>query len=603
MVPEYLKAIESDFAGTNNILSSEWIYDPRFTYWQLFKLTANNLVETLLNEAKFNAVDTPRGLIIYCYVPSNENHEEVLIDTHKILRSVAKNNKLIHLPIIIALIFDSGEIGKTIAEIDIIEKLSGQEQEMYGKVATIYASRQHETLKEHIKAALLKRNYVTTFSEDALPQRLSQMGTAVFEKIFSKVLPFPFDAYKSGRTNAAKDCAEFTRKLLFQDNFTFDDVQSMPIQQRNRITTVLRTCWKSFNIDGTIAAQPGQSSARNIVVEWDKLLYGNQELNCNKALELACAAPYGANIASAGLLFATYIQSRQNLLTVVEDNERVEFGTIGDRIFDGAVLDIKTLQGITLFKSENNDSEWEQLLNDWGNASSYGQLVDFNERSEELENRIAIPRAIRWKAQDLRLKSVEAKNKIEEADEKEDKGLNIIEKAVLDNDVYNLSYGASLLQVCAKKKVADPMWREEDYRYLGDKITEAKQIIIQNFDQWLVQQRPTTRTPAALAEFKTYLLERAGRNLKELQLADQITKLEQYYSNISKTFESIAECQQALNNVDNWLANNSNLSSDVTLAQIKALSDALQEQMALLKRGGCINSSRDKRYCFHGLLL
>ncbi|WP_176015016.1 hypothetical protein [Victivallis sp. Marseille-Q1083] len=156
-----------------------------------------------MDSIKFCQVDTPRGIIFYCYVSEHESIEDIKLQAQNVLRKCAKQTGHTHVPVVLALLHDSGEVGKIMSEIDIIEKLSPQEGELYGKIASIHRERRIEALKEEIKQALLQRNFVTTFPGDALPSRLTQIASFIFEKIYSKVLPFPFDNYRSSRTNAA----------------------------------------------------------------------------------------------------------------------------------------------------------------------------------------------------------------------------------------------------------------------------------------------------------------------------------------------------------------------------------------------------------------
>lgn len=584
LIPDHIRSVECDFANEQKILSSEWIFDNRPTYWSIFQRLAENMISQHMDSVKFCQVDTPRGIIFYCFVPENEAIEDVKLQAQSILRKCAKQTGYTHIPVILALLHDSGEIGKIMSEMDIIEKLSPQENELYGKIASIHREKRIEALKEEIKQALLQRNFVSTFTSDTLPTRLTQIANSVFEKIYSKVLPFPFDGYRSNRTNAAVDCGNFTR-LLLSDDFSYSKVQTMPQRQQNRANSVLKEAWKIFNKDGSINAQPAQTNARAIIMEWDKLLYGNQEgLNCASAMEIACAPPYGANIASAGLLFSVYVQTRKNIILAEENGQHTDWQTMLGRLFDNNLFSIKALSAVNLFKTENDDSEWDQLLNDWGNACSYAARIEFAAMANDLETRIQIPRTIKWKAQELHTLADEAQRKIDEFDEKEEKAFNIIERAKAQDDIFNLSYGASLLQSCGKKKTDDPMWRQEDYSYLADHIITAKQTIIQNFESWLVQQRPANRSQAALAEFRSILIDKMGRNLKELDLKAQQAQIEQYYTKISKSFEQVAECQQALISVDTWLANYNTFSQNISLTELKTLQESLIAHGKLLTK-------------------
>ena len=585
LVPELLQNIECDFSSEQKIFSAEWVFEKQITYWDIFQRLTDNIVFQHLERIKYCQVDTPRGIVVYCYVPENENIEDVKLKARSLLRASAAKRGCSHIPVLLALIHDSGEIGRIMSEIDIIEKLSTQERELYGKIASVHSERRIEALKEEIKKSLLHRDFVTTIASDQLPLRLTQIGNYVFEKIYPKALSFPFDNYRSARTNAASDCADFTRKLLLED-FLYDNVQSMPPRQQNRANSVLKDAWKIFNKDGSVAVQPGYSTARAIVIEWDRILHGETEgLNCGKALEYACAAPFGANIASAGLLFAVYLQARKNTVFIEENGQHTDWQTISPRLFEQNQLSIQILSSLVLFRNENNESEWEQLLNDWGNAESYVARTEFAEQADDLEKRLHIPRVLKWKEMELRRLSDEAKVIIDNADEKESKGIRIIDKARSNNnDVFNISYGASLLIACGAKKKDDPMWRIEDYSYLADYILEAKQIIIQNFTEWLNCQRPQSGTQAGLLEFRSGIIDKMERNLKSLELSEQLEQLKQYYDRISRSFERVAECQQALTDVRSWLANNKSFPNDLPLIQLRSLEGEIRAQADLLRR-------------------
>ena len=582
---DVLGDIACDFGSNNNIVSAEWRYESRYTYWGLFVQMATNLIVPPLFGQKYNQVDVVRGLVIYCYVSENEDIKVVMQKSVEILRKVAKDNGVTHLPVMLVLLHDQdGEIGRTIAELDILEKLSLQEQEMYGKIASIHRLKREENLRTALKKVALERNYETTLKGD-FPTRLSKLGDALFDKIYPKPLSFPFDGYHSARSNAAKDCRDLTRNILFNQNFTYSVVQSLPIQQRNRANNVLKNHWKVFNMDGSLSSSPGLSSARNIVTEWEKLLQGTQELNCGEALAMACAAPYGANIASAGLLFVIYVQTRRETTSLTQkDGQAVDFASLNDQLFEGNVFATKTLESLTLHKVENSGSEWEILLNEWGNADSYVKIVELEERAIDLERRLKVPQTLGWKYNTLKRSAKDAKKKIDEADEKEDKALKILESGANKKDLSILSFGASLLQACAQRKHKDPMWKSEDYEWFKDRLLQARLIIEQNFESWLHKQQPNGLNMAALLTFKEEVVDRVVKNLKNIDLHSQADALNKHYERMSRAFDAIVDAKQTLSALDAWLVSNSKLSRDLTISQIKTQNQVLMQQMELLKQ-------------------
>lgn len=570
LVPDYLNAVTCGFADENAISTSEWAYEPRYTYWSSLKLYMTSYVKDLCERSRFNAVDSMRGIVVYCYVDLSLDQQIVLLETKKLLKSAVKDNGGYPVPLIITLIFDQGDIGRILSEIDVLKTLPQDAKDTYGRLAEAHLNKQTDALKEKIKTALLCKHYITLFSDDSMPSRIVSLGQALFDKLFPKVLSFPFDGYKTSRTNAAQDCLDFTRKLLFQ-HFTYDDVKTMQVRQKNRITQVLQASWKVFNKDGTVMALPGLASAKSIASEWDKLLYGNIELNCSRALEIACASPYGANLASAGLLFAVYIQSRRDGLTVIRKGEQVDFSVLSDKLFDGTVLSTKMLQEMTLYKSESESSEWDLFLTEWDNASYYSDRVTFAERAEELESRLSVPMQIRWKYKGLKENAQAAARKIEEFDSMESDAISRIEFGESKKDIWVLSHGVVKLFDCADFKRKDPMWAVDEITKMISRVDTAKQFIVHHFDTWLKQQVPAARTINALTEFKGRLIGQTGSSLKKLQLRDQYDQLEKYVESLSKNFEAVAASHQVIDDLDMWLVTNDSLPCDITYARIQEL--------------------------------
>lgn len=576
-VPEYLSAITCGFAEENSITTPEWFYEPRYTYWSMLQKSISFYVKELHERSRFNNVESSRGLVVYCYVEPSLDPQAILLETKKLLKHAIRDNGDSAVPLIITMIFDPGDIGRILSEIDVLESLPLDAKETYGRLAAAHLSKQTESLKDKIKKALLDRNYITLLPDETTPSRLAILGQVLFEKLFPKVLPFQFDGYRGIRTNSARDCKEFTRRLLVE-TFTFDNVTSMPVQQKNRITQVLKVSWKVFNKDGTVASLAGLTNAKAIESDWDKLLYGDKQLNCATAIEKACAAPYGANLASAGLLFSVYIQARRGILTIIRNNDRVEFHTISDRLFDGNVFSIKELENITLFKNETEGSEWEQFLTDWTNAEYYADIVDFSAKADELESRLQVPMQLRWKHQELKRRTTDAKRKIEEADQKENDAFSRMDSGEARQDLWLMSFGAAKLFDCADTKSKDPMWALDEILQMKARIDRAKQYIVQHLEAWLKQQLPTARTIHALTEFKQRLIGQTGSNLKKLQLREQYEQIEKHVDVISRNYEAVVATHQFINDFDSWLVSNATLPHDITYSQIQVLFGTITQQ-------------------------
>jgi hypothetical protein len=461
--------------------------------------------------------------------------------------------------------------------------MSDQEKIQYNRLIPSHAKKQQDLLDAALEEALLARNFFTPYPTVIPIDRLRNMGSALFAKLFGSVLPFPFDGYATARGNAARDCMEFTRRLL-TGTLSFGDTQTMPPQQRNRAQTVLQSSWKVFARDGSLALKQPAPPVRAIVLEWDQQLACPDGMNCATALKLACAAPYGANLASAGLLFGVYVQARQNMISITQSGVPISLVSVSDRLFAGQLLDVSFFGGLHLFRAESGNSEWDQLITDWENSATYKELAEFIEKKNNLVARLPIPPALRSRIEISTRQSEEAQRKIEKADQFESDAISKTQNGIERRDIRVMSWGASLMQTCIKHKSGDPMWsEEEDVRPLVEIVNAAKQHIIRDFPGWLPTNRPHVSTADSLSKFKFALIEQIGGNLKNLGLTEQRDALVKYVERISRSFELISEAQQKISNADGWRAGNATIPRDATIVQLDSLRTAIKSQTDLLK--------------------
>lgn len=589
---DVLGKIEGSFAQEHKISTPEWGYAPRYTHWGLFQLTLANFVKELRNETAFMPVDAGvvRGRIIYCYVPADEDIEAVATEAQRLLRAEAKDAA-----VLLALVKENAEasIGKALIDLDIIENgLSEEETNQYQRLLGAHRKKQLEVLHSAIASALRERNTVTPYS--AIPKgRLAGMADALFEKIYDKVLPFEFDGFTTGRGGAARDCAEFTRRLLV-GTLTHDDTQTMPVAQRNRIQTVLNASWKVFGRNGSVTLQQSPQKVRALVQAWEAKFTEPEGLNLRDAIALACAEPYGANIASAGLLFAAFFQAKRNMAALMRHEVQVSFDAVIGEIFSGNFLNPTALSALTLVRTEGVNSEWEQFIADWHNSISYRARVEYLEKCGALTARVSIPAVLRPQVQALTELALAAHKKMEEADNKESGALEEIERGATRGKTGHVAFGASRLKTWLEQKREDKLWEvDQDIAPLMEQVNEAKQIIQRDFDAWLARQTPRNATAEALTALRDKLL-KMRNNLRKLDLDNLTDAVESRYNALSKSFDAINGARTKIAAADGWLASNSAPPPGTTLLRLKQIGENAEEQVKLLKAAQADMRRRDE---------
>ena len=83
-----------------------------------------------------------------------------------------------------------------------------------------------------------ERNLILACTKDVPEGRIKNILAELFDVIYYKHIPFPFDGFHTAKGNAAKDCRLFTSEL-FMGNFNQGRVAAMKTQQKNRAVRVL----------------------------------------------------------------------------------------------------------------------------------------------------------------------------------------------------------------------------------------------------------------------------------------------------------------------------------------------------------------------------
>jgi len=571
---------ECSFGNSHSIITPEWRFEAKPTYWTRFLLTIGAIASELEKNTAFQSVETARGLMIHCYVPANEDIEAVKEHAQKQLQKSAKRK-----PVLLILIQDDAEhnLSKALVDIDILSRFTTDEKAKFGQLIASHEQKQRRVLEDSIRQALMARQYVTPFDE-VLPNRLAMMELQLFEAAYPKVLPFPFDGYATPRGNAAKDCAEFTRRLISSD-LSYSDTQTMGVAQRNRAQAVLNAAWRVFSkSDGSVVQKPGNQVVKAIMAEWEKQLSLQDGLNGSEAIKIACSAPYGANLASAGLLFGVFVQAYQKVIQAQYEDVPVSLETIATSTFSGNSLDLIYLKGITLYRMTGENGAWDQLLSDWASCGTYREQAEFAERIESLESSLPMPPALRHQIALCKSESKKAFDTIDAAEEKESDFIQKIENGMRMEKLSLLAFGASLLQSHAKELRKDPMWDiMRDIEPLVTRVNEAKVQISAMFPAWLARNQPRGSTQQDLAEFKRDSEERMARNLKNLEMYEEKEKLLAQVDRVCRSFEQIIQAREAVTKYDTWDAQNGNILDETPVLRLDAIGTESDKWLELIR--------------------
>jgi len=573
---DLLDDLKCDFAERNSITTTEWRYQG---------VTSN--LETIEPQIRIAAdrwtkaidVNEPRGTVIYCYVEQNRNPQTVTFDVKKILRATIRNLGVgvNALPILVILLCDEeGILGQALAELAVLEdSISAEDRARFGNLIGAHQEKMHQVVHSQIEELTKQRRYITTLKNELKANRLSRVGTELFNQIYKRSLPFPFDGFSTARGNAADSCQELIIDLL-RGSLDYDAVISKPVKITNRALTTLNSSWAVFTKTGKISRRPTHPVVRTVTEKWDDIFQsGHQQFLVGEVLRQLCLPPYGANIASAGLLFGVYVAPRSEQLVIVRDGEQYAITRwLQEGVFKRKFLDINALQNVELAFTGEASSEWENLLDEWEQSESYLSKCSFLKRALELKERIPVPPTCSYRFIHLEDQAREAAKDIKKMKEKRDAAFNKFENGEKRKNVSLLSWGAIELLELKERMISElPLWEKNQIEELEPHIEFIIQLIVQVFPIWLSGQSPDNNTPDAVGDFKHKMLRLVGSNLNRLGLTALSEELELHTKLVIRQAETIAEANQLVRDVRSWLDQHIDALRIMRVAEIRGLRD------------------------------
>ena len=289
------------------------------------------------------------------------------------------------------------------------------------------------------------------------------------------------------------------------------------------------------------------------------------------AMRHLCSPPYGANVASAGLFLGVFIAPRVARLSILQSGQLSAISQWAqDGIFRGKFIDLGGLHDVALVPLGEESSEWEVLLDEWDQSESYIGRTACLERANSLKQRVPVPPALAYREVHLREKSNEAIRALEKMDIDQSAAISKVESGLQRNDVSLLSWGAAQLSALATRMTNEkPLWTDYQIEEVQPHLLRGRQAVIQQFQEWLSRQRPSSETPAAVGDFKHKMLLQVDGNLKKLGLDKQSQDLEAHTAKAIRNVETIAEAHQQIRDAQSWLTANGDVRRLIRVAELR----------------------------------
>jgi len=572
-----LETLDTDFGANNNISTTEWRYTIIYSNVSLLDSHIDYAFRTWYDAI---GVDENRGNLIYCYVGPESDLENVHTNAQLAIDKAVQNigiTKEAGAPIAIIFINDKdGLLGERIAEFWVLNNEMGEEDAK--KFSNFMLDRENTSLDEmrnRFRLLERERNLILACKKDISEGRIKNILAELFDVIYYKHIPFPFDGFHTAKGNAAKDCRLFTAEL-FMGNLNQGRVAAMKTQQKNRAVRVFSESWQAFEKDGSICRKPRNKGVGNIVDWLDSEINTTDILNLGSIVRQLCRPPYGCNIASAGLLIGIFIAARKNNLTFIRGSSQPDVENwLGDTL-EGNFFNIALLDetDIRLVSKEEID-EWEKLLNAWDFEETYIGRGEYLEKAYKLRENIKIPPSNIYRFELLEQRSKDALLEFVQWKKTIDDQYEHMVRAYKKGHAGNLSRcGAELVKLREKMESNAGAWTKEQFEETNKFIDHARQAIKQFFPEWLPAQ--VVIDAKALGKFQHDMLRLNGGNLGKLELLEEKNHLEKHVAKVSSEVDRRARVKVVVDQVNMFVGSHS-VSSVTKVKELYSYLNSIKE--------------------------
>ncbi len=580
----------TDFGSQNDITTREWNF---IVYFTNVSMLGGQIDYALRTWRDAKGVDEEKGQLIYCYLGPESRLSAVRENTVQLIKSSMGRNDIEWekgAPLAVIFLDDTkGTFGDKLAEYWVLQKqMSEEESQRYANFILDRKNSLEQEMQNCFSELERARQIVFAADKHIAGSRIKNMLVQLFDVVYPKRIPFPFDGFHTARGNAAKDSQVFTKELLL-GNLDQDWISARSVQQRNRAYEVLDRSWGVIGSDGSIRMVPSNEAVRSIIELLESRLGDAQAsetkkpMNMGEVTRLLCSPPYGCNIASAGMILALFIGRRRNELNLMKDNQTISFEHWLQEAMPGNFFDLSVLDNTDVVRvSKESLSEWEILFDEWELEPTLNGQVRLCHKALELKERIPVPQQHHYKYKLFYEHANEALRKIKAIDSEINSALEKIENGKESEDAGMLSWGtAKLTDVYNKMQRESEEWTQEQKNEIAEHMAHGRLHTQQCFRRWLRSQ--AARNIEQLGKFKHYMLTNVGSNLSKLGLEEEKKQLEAHVDKVAERIEFIAEIKGTASDVENMICNNV-ISNSTSVSELNAWLEQVKDFEKRLKK-------------------
>lgn len=521
-----LDEVTPPFANEHQIHTQDWRFEP--TYASPATLT-RSIANAFNDWRQASDVNEAKGRIVYVYVPGDMSVETVRSEARLAFSAELKRTSSALAPIWVILLHDRRErLADCLRRSWAVEHgFSDADKDRYRRFIAAEAERSSTQSQEAVRELLGERQYEVAGFAELTSVRLLQVGHEIFERVYPKVAPFPFDGFATGAgtgTPAKKDCLEIVRALIMGE-FNVEWIQSRVPRLRNRATQVLISKWGVLDESGALKSVPREQSIAQALGAMNEWHQSEPKRSIEVTRRALLAPPFGFNTASVALLLALFSTGQRPRRRFLLDGQSVATSQWIGEALGTTDLNAKVLERTTVgYIPDDVHAQWKQLLGDWRQITRHQERLEFRRRAQSLARASAVPDEYIFQYQQLEEQAALSQQEIErfkgrfETIQKELEGF-------LPRGVSTFALASVDRLLAIQVEVHNGLWETEN-------IEEADGLVLQ-LRTWLSSQKANwvtsvhCQSPQQVPDYRNRM-QKAVQTYRRMELVDLASAVDQH---------------------------------------------------------------------------
>ena len=525
--------------------------------------------------------DQAKGRILFTYLDSEVDIAEIHEKVDRSIKSELKNSACTHAPIWVVLIADlAGRIQEYIATLYVLEDgFEAKDKDRYSRFIPEARESALQGLRSVLREAIQNRTSIYSGVEIA-SSRLSVDAMSIFEQVYSRAFPFPFDGLGSKTGNGSADAAMVARALFGHEvSGAWLDIQLVRLQ--NRVRTLLGGAWGVLDPQGKVKAIPGNAALKELLDTLEKSHKKFPKRSLGDDLKMLLRPPYGFNLASAAILLGLFVGRTTPPRAInyesdgigLQDWLRIAFGT------KGKFLDEEALAKTTIaFLTEDAVSRWQLILQEWESERTLIGILVRRDNAVEKRQRDPVPESLEANFNYLRDKSKNAQEELGQHQQLLEDCETRLEQALQRQQVSELFAVADrLLKKGSEMNTIKEKWTDDQIKEVTDNVSELREVVVSAAPEWIRLQ--TCNSQQQVGDYRTKM-ERAERTLTNIGAVELAKMLRAQMVSMISSVEQRFRYKMALDEAGDLIR----LPEPVPSSRIREVRDSIEHAERLMSR-------------------